>query len=121
MLLAACSCGHEIRLQVTVTNAEDGKPLSGVKGTFDDSSEAEEKKSDFDWCYPMSERWDMPGTLCCRIQYVKTMRDRPWYVKLQKDGFEPLIVDIRSYLTQQPLTDIDLPITIEMKPVPKKL
>jgi hypothetical protein len=119
VLLTGCSYSYPIQLLLTVKNADDGKPVEGVTGVLDTLA-VEERKQDLDYGSSFSNRTNADGLLTHEFTAGNTDHKGPWYLKLQKDGFEPLVIAIRPSPVPKSGEQTPVPVTVEMKPLPKK-
>lgn len=116
-----CSVSYPFQLLLTVKNADDGTPLEGVTGTLDTMG-VEEQKTRLDYGFGLQTHTGTDG----RLTYDFNISGSPdrfphWYLKLHKDGFEPVVIDIQP----NPVPDDrknrqPIPVTVEMKPTVKK-
>jgi hypothetical protein len=118
--------GHTFQLELTVSNSDDGKPLEGVRVVLDASQTAEDNKEDMSagyhaWVPTYKPLTDTEGRFTSKV-YISPYPSRPgkWYLKLQKEGFEPLIVDIRPAVEPNDNEETPLPVKVVMKPLQKK-
>jgi hypothetical protein len=89
-----CTKGYHYELSCTVKSAADGKPLPGVKAILDTWG----KESDLSYGEPVDQPTDAEGRLADKFFVNITAFDpgRPrWYLKLQKEGFVPEVVDVK--------------------------
>jgi hypothetical protein len=121
VLLTGCSWSCTFDLLLTVTNADDGNPVSDVSAVLDTSpGHADERKNDPD-------AGDQLGTTNADGKLAHdftisgyTSSDGPWYLKLRKEGFEPVILDISPRKTAKKGRELNpLPVAIRMKPLAK--
>jgi hypothetical protein len=98
-LLSALGCtkGYHYELSCVVKNVADGKPLPGVKAILDTFGE----QSDLSYGQPVDQPTDAEGRLTDNffVTIIAFDPGRPrWYLKLQKEGFFPEVVDIKPAL-----------------------
>ncbi len=79
----------------------------------------EATKSDLDSPWPHDGKTDKAGLFIHDYLISPYPSDKPhWYLKVSKDGFEPVVIDIK--LMPQPAKSKDgpipLPVTVELKP-----
>ena len=121
VLLTGCSVSYPFQLLLTVKNAEDGQPIEGVTGYFGQSNE-DEPNAQFEYGFPLRQETNAEGRLTYDFQ-VSGSPDHyaHWYLKLRKDGFTPLVIDVRPGVVPKnndPKTPI--PVVVKMEPLPKK-
>jgi hypothetical protein len=93
VLLSGCSWHCAFHLLLTVKNADDGSPVPGATAVLD-TSLPDERKQDLNAGQPIGST-DAEGKLAHDFTISGyTSSDGPWYLKLQKDGFEPVVIDI---------------------------
>jgi hypothetical protein len=129
VLLSGCfigHTGHTFRLELTVLNADDGEPIKGVDVVLDASPLAEDRKEDIKEGHHArvpnyDARTDKEGRFTSKV-YISPYPSRSgkWYLKLQKEGFEPLIVDIRPAVEPSDNEETPMPVKVVMKPLPKQ-
>jgi hypothetical protein len=122
VLLTGCSTANHFRLLLTVKNADTGEPLEGVTGVLT-TSPSEERKNELDYGFPLVVGTNADGQLTHEFMVSPYPSDAPhWYLKLKKEGYDPVIIDIKP--NPQPERKGNekhpLPVTVEMKPLAKK-
>lgn len=119
VLLSGCSWSNTFQLLLTVTSADDKQPVGGVAAVLDTLGAVEERKQQLDAGSPIGTT-DAAGQLRHNFTISGyTSNSGPWYLKLQKEGFEPLIIDISPKRSVNE-REVPLPVTAEMKPIAKK-
>jgi hypothetical protein len=104
-----------------VQNADSGDPIENVMGTLDTYG-VEERKAELNFGSPLAHSTDVNGRLRYDFSISHRVDATPhWYLKLQKEGFEPLIVDVRPKPSEPSKDVTPLPVTVQMKPITKKL
>jgi hypothetical protein len=97
VFLTGCSWTQVFRLTLTVLDKRDGTPISGAKVAVDAYTSNEEGKNDFgpetglqtDEAGRVDFDFSIPG-------YTPTASGGGrWYLKVQKDGYEPMVTDIK--------------------------
>jgi len=121
VLLTGCSTANYFRLLLTVKDANTGEPVEGIIAVLDaPSSEQHKNEPDFGHLIPPSTNAD--GQLTYEFMVSPYPSDRPWYLKVRKEGYEPVVIDIMP--NPQPERKGNekspLPVTVEMKPLAKK-
>ena len=124
LLLTGCSWTCMFDFTLTVSNADDGKPVPGVTVILDyiADPETENRKQAMDQGSLFGST-DAEGKLTKRFGVGGyTSGSGPWYLKLQKEGFEPVVMDISPKTSAEKGTDSKnpLPVTVKMKPLAKK-
>lgn len=91
-LVPASGCTLEYRYELScfVQNAADGKPLSGVLALLDTDGRADDLTKGRTGARPT----DAEGRLTHEFILISQPGTKRWYLKLEKDGFEPLVIDI---------------------------
>jgi hypothetical protein len=121
VLLTGCSTANYFRLLLTVKDADTGKPIEGVTGVLDVQL-SEQHKNELDHGYSLGGGTNADGQLTHEFMVSPYPSDWPWYLKLKKEGYEPVTIDIKP--NPQPERKHDektpLPVTVEMKPLTKK-
>ena len=121
VLLTGCSTSHTFRLLLEVKNADDGQPVEGVTAVLD-TVLSEDRKHGMDVGSAIGKT-DAEGKVTHEFKIAGYTRDSsyPWYLKLQKEGFEPQVIDInpRQDFPEGEKT-MPLPVTVRMRPLPKK-
>ena len=120
-LLTGCSWSCTFNLLLTVINADDGKPVPGVTVVLDTYSLAEDRKQDLDAGGQIGST-DGQGQLTHEFSISGyTSSEGPWFLKLRKEGFEPVVKDISPHKEAKKGGERNpLPVNVEMKPLPKK-
>src|SRR5262245_44750458 len=121
-LLTGCSWPCVFDLALTVKNAEDGNPVPGVSAVLDTSlAGAEARKQNLNAGDQLGST-DAEGKLTHNFRISGyTSRYGPWYLKLQKEGFEPVVVDISPRKDAKKGGEPNpLPVAVDMKPLPRK-
>jgi hypothetical protein len=111
-----CTMGYDFELSCVVKSAADGKPLSGVTGVFDRFGKIDDLNSGA----ALSQPSDAEGRLAHK--FFGDMIDfnpgeRPWYLKLEKEGFFPEVVDVKP--TKKPesaRSTVPLIVVVYMRP-----
>jgi len=125
VLLTGCSWSQVFRLSVTVVDKADGKPIPGAEVLVDAFVTNEERKDE-----PIPEGWggvrtDEAGRLDTDFSisgYTPTSSggDR-WYLKVRKEGYEPVVIDIKPNPPPERNKEGPIPLTakVEMQRVRK--
>jgi hypothetical protein len=119
ILLTGCSTSQTFQLILSVRNKTDGKPVSDVQVTIDTLG-IEERKFDMDYGWPRATT-DADGRLSQDFMVSPYPNDRyHWYLRVSKEGFEPLVIDIKP-ATQPPKTTEASPlkVDVELEPIKK--
>ena len=121
VLLTGCSTSHTFQLLLLVRNKADGTPLSGVNLNLSTNWGNEEHKLDTiygEW--NPSPTTDAAGRFTRNFMVSPYPSDHPhWYLKLTKEGFEPMAVDIKP--SPQPRKhDGITPLNVEVEMQPMK-
>ena len=120
VLLTGCSTLHTFKLILTVKNAGDGQPVEGATVVLDDTLTAAEHKQQLDRGSPLGET-NAEGKLTHEFKISGyTSRSGPWYLKIQKDGFEPQVLDVSPKQDFNSREPIPLPVVVGLKPLPKQ-
>lgn len=120
VLLTGCSWSQVFRLSVSVVDKADGKPISGVKVDVDESSNNEDRKNEQ---VETGRQTDENGRLDYDFSisgYTPTASGgERWYLKLRKDGYEPVVLDFKPKPPPERNNDgpIHLTVRVEMQPV----
>jgi hypothetical protein len=121
VLLTGCSWSQVFRLSLTVVNRTNGTPIAGAVVDVDTFATNEEGKND-----PVPETGYQTNE-AGRLDYdfsisgytpTSSGADR-WYLKVRKDGYEPVVVDIKPPPERKKDGPIPLAVTVEMRPVEK--
>jgi hypothetical protein len=91
---SGCTKVYYFQLSCVVTSAVDGKPLAGVTAVVDIFG----KKEDLSYGDPIKDPFDAKGGLTHTffVSVGSSALDKPhWYLKLQKEGFHPEVVEIK--------------------------
>lgn len=119
VLLTGCSTSHAFRLLLTVTNADDGTPVQGATVVLD-TSQSEARMHDLAHGSQIGPT-DAAGKLTHDFSFGGyTKRTGPWYLKVQKEGFEPRVIDISPRTDAKSGEPNPLPVAVELKPLAKK-
>ena len=120
VLLTGCSRSFPYQLLLTVRDADTGASAEGVSVILDASILAEERKANMEEGYHAVGATDKEGQFAQEVRVNSYPQETNcWYLKLRKDGFEPLTVTIKP---PEPRSGevVPLPVTVELKPLPKK-
>lgn len=120
VLLTGCSTLHTFRLLLTVTNADDGQPVEDVTPVLEVNA-LPERKNDFDVGYKVGTT-DARGRLEYefKVSGYTSGQSSPWYLKFRKEGFEPQVIDINPRTQARGDAVNPVPVTVKLKPSPKK-
>ena len=120
-LLTGCSWSCTFNLLLTVRNADDGKPMPGVTVRLDTISYAVEQKQELDAGQQIGST-DGQGQLTHEFRISGyTPSGGPWFLKLRKEGFEPVVIDINPRKEAKKGGERNpLPVDVQMKLLPKK-
>lgn len=122
VLLTGCSWVQVFRLSLTVVDKTDGAPVPGATVVVDTSATNEERKND---SVPPEAglQTDEAGHLEYDFSisgYTPTASggDR-WYLKVRREGYEPVVIDIKPNPAPERSRDKPIPLTVkvEMQPV----
>lgn len=122
--LTGCSVAYPFQLLLTVKNAEDGTPVEGVTVALE-TTNTEDHKHDFEWGNSLTlaepHQTDTNGQHSATFQ-INSQHDRYafWWLKLRKEGFETTVINIRPDPVPKSTQTTPLPVTVQMKPLPKK-
>jgi hypothetical protein len=124
IVLTSCSVSYPFELLLTVKNTEDGTPIEGVSVVLDPTNTTESKDDFKQGNYPSPthrRETNADGQLSVYFQF-NSRHDvgRFWWLKLRKEGFEPTVIDIRPDPVPESTQRTVLPVTVQMKPLPKK-
>jgi hypothetical protein len=125
--LTGCSTGQTFHLVLTILNKTDGQPVSGAKVVLDKQG-VEERKQDVDYGqHEHNVKVDENGAITFDFLVSPYPPDpgRQWFLKVSKDGFEPVVIDIKpSPLPSRADEILPLIVTVEMQkkaaPPPKQ-
>lgn len=94
LLLSGCSYSYDFHVLVSVLGA-DGKPLGGATVRLDTMGN-EERKLDLEHGVPQGAAEDGVGRFPIDFSVSDAAGEHrgPWYLKVSKEGFEPVVVDI---------------------------
>jgi hypothetical protein len=111
-----CTKGYNYDLSCVVKSAADGKPLRGVTVVLDTLG----NKDDLSYGDPLSEPTDAEGRVT-RTFFVDLCAFDPgrprWYLKLEKEGFVPEVVDITPTTRPEKLgSTTPLSVVVQMRP-----
>jgi hypothetical protein len=123
VLLTGCSTSHTFQLLLTVKNAETGESVPGAKVVLDAGTLSGDRKGDMEAGHHALGSTNEDGQFSYDVFISPYPSDVPhWFLKLQKDGFEPLVIDIKpaSQPRKRDGEKVPLPVVVEMKPLPKK-
>src|SRR5690349_4847632 len=87
VLLTGCSTANYFRLLLTVKDADTGKPVEGVIGVLDTGPSSEERKNEPDFGYLIPPSTNVDGQLTNEFMISPYPSDRPWYLKLRREGY----------------------------------
>lgn len=98
ILLTGCSWSQVFRLSLTVVDKTDGKSIPGAKVVVDASEINEERKND-----PVPQDTENQTNEMGRLGYEFSISGytptnsggRRWYLKVRKEGYEPVVIDIK--------------------------
>jgi hypothetical protein len=112
-LLCGCSIRYDYALQINVTNVETGQPLEGVTGLIDEYGD----RDDLERGTPLEGQSDAAGLLRSDYGASNTSKGQ-WRVKLHKDGFAPVAVEVPvdPRDSPKPKERFVLTVTAQMKP-----
>jgi hypothetical protein len=122
VLLTGCSWSQVFRLSLTVVDKTDGAPVPGAKVVVDTFLTNEERKTD-----PVPPETELQTDAAGRLEYdfsisgytpTASGADR-WYLKVRKEGYEPVVIDIKPNPAPERGRDKPLPLAVkvEMQPV----
>jgi hypothetical protein len=118
--LTGCSVSYPFQLLLTVKNAEDGKPIEGATGVLD-ALAVDEHESQLDYGRHRLPATDTQGRLTYDFSLTGSSgRFLHWHLKLQKEGFEPVVVSIWPNEPNSPRELTSVPVVVELKLLPKK-
>jgi hypothetical protein len=123
VLLTGCSTANYFRLLLTVKDGDTGKPVEGVTGIIDYTTNAEEQKNDLTIGLSSTGSTNADGQLTHDFMVSPYPSNAPhWYLKLKKEGYEPAVIDIKPNPEPERKRDEKhpLPVVVEMKPLAKK-
>jgi hypothetical protein len=120
VLLTSCSWDCAFHLVLTVTNAEDGEPVPGVTALLDTHGILEGHKDDLNAGDEIGSTGE-DGTLTHDFVIAGyTKSQGPWYLKLKKKGFEPVVIDISPRTDAKKGGELNpLPVGVRMKTLAK--
>jgi hypothetical protein len=118
VLLTSCSTSQAFHLLVTVLTA-DGTPVAGAKVLLDTQG-VEERKLDPEYGWPHDGATDAQGRFAHDFSVSPYPSDDPrWYLKVSKDGFETVVIDIKPDPQPEKSRErIELTRTVELRPKP---
>ena len=118
ILLTGCSVSYPFQLLLKVETEDDGQPLEGVTVVLDTTSEYADK-----WRMDHGFHHGVPTDASGRVVLDFQITQAPdiykhWFLKLQKDGYESTVIDIRPNPVPNSRDRTPIPITVKMKPRP---
>ena len=118
VLLTGCSISYPFQLLLTVENEDDGQPLEGVTVVLKTTS-GDANRLGMDNGSQLGDATDSTGRFTHEFQIMNSPdNDKHWYLKLQKEGFETVVVDIRPDPVPSSRDRTPIPVTVKMKPLP---
>ena len=116
-LLSGCSYSYPFQLLLTVKDAETGNPIEGVTGVLHMTEDVEHKYR-MESGSSLGQETGAGGGLMHDFQ-IRNKPDqyRHWYLKLRKEGYEPLVVDIRPDPVPETHDRTPVPVAVKMKPL----
>src|SRR5579872_2102643 len=121
VLLTGCSWSQVFRISLTVVDKTDSKPITGAQAEVDTSYSSDERKND-----PVppgtGHQTDVAGSLDFDVSisgYTPTSSGgERWYLKVRKEGYEPVVIDIKPKPAPERNKDgpIPLNVKVEMQP-----
>jgi hypothetical protein len=118
-LLTGCSWLQAFRLTVTVVDKADGKPIPDATVAVDTFVTNEERKNDLPTLETTGPKTDQAGRLEYDFSisgYTPTHSggDR-WYLKVAKEGYEPVVTDFKPNPPPERSSDKDKPLPLTVK------
>ena len=118
VMLTGCSISYPFQLLLTVENEDGGQPVEGVTVALDTTDENADKLR-LDYGFRCRGTTDSSGRLTDDFQIEGSPNAyKHWHLKLQKDGFEPVVVDIRPDPVPNSRDRTPIPVAVKMKPLP---
>jgi hypothetical protein len=118
VLLTGCTKVYPFQLLLTVESEADGRALEGVTAVLKTTS-GDANRLGMDYGSQLGDLTDSSGRFTHDFQIVGSPdNDKHWYLKLQKDGFEPVVVDIRPDPVPNSHDKTPIPVTVKMKALP---
>jgi hypothetical protein len=118
LMLTGCSTAHYFILHLTVTDADSGKPLSGVATNLDTRGD-EERKMDHEYGYP-TDVTGPDGQMTREFMISPYPSDAAhWYLKLKMDGYEMEVIEIKP--AEQPKTKEKTPLDVSVRLRPTRV
>ena len=118
ILLTGCSISYPFQLLLTVENEDGGQPLEDVTIVLD-TTDADDNMTQTDYGVHFRGTTDSSGGLTHDFHITQAPDFyKHWYLKLQKDGFEPVVVDIRPDPVPNSRDRTPIPVAVKMKPLP---
>jgi hypothetical protein len=118
-LSSGCSRSYTFQLLLTVTNAETGEPIEGATVHLNTSP-----LGGFFGLLRFGE--EFPGTGAngqLEREFSVSSGALPcWYLTIEKDGYEPTMINIKPdpFPYQSKRETVPLPVAVQLKPVAKK-
>ena len=113
VLLSSCSFQYYFHLFITVTNEETGQPVEGVAGRID-TYVVNDSEKDLDFGDDIGVT-GANGQIDREFIISGGSRTRPWLLKLKKEGYEPLVIDIKLESMAEPGAKHKQPLPVEVK------
>jgi hypothetical protein len=115
-LLTGCSWSQIFRLSLTVVDKADGKSLPGAEVMVDASSFSEDRKNDR---VATGFLTDEAGRLEYDFQIGGYTPEHSggtsWYLKVSKEGYEPVVIDIKPKPPPERNKEGPIPMTMKIE------